>query len=206
MNMAAEPDAGWRSFMTEPVAYIAPERLARCFGGALPAAFCERMLATPRLADRLSQTIVSHYRLPPTSAEDSVEAADKAIALTPTEAFPEIASRSGAIMWSAAIANTVMARDVSALHSAIGEALCSFAVTHRELAGPELPLAPFATLAERIAADGWRCLAAWCDAVDSGVGARARLKFPVLPILEAPLPAAFASAGPAIVRRAAAAV
>jgi hypothetical protein len=205
MTVATEPDAEWRAFMTEPAVYIDPERLARCFGGALPASLCGRMLAAPRLTDRLSQMIASHYRLPPPSTEDGVEAADRAIALTPVATLPEIASRAGAIWWAAAIANTVMARDVSALHDAIGEPLCSYAVKHRELAGPELPLSPFETLSERMTADGWRCFAAWCDSVDPAMGARTALKLPVLDALAGSLPEPLAKAGPAIIRRAAAA-
>jgi hypothetical protein len=203
MSAAAEPDAEWRAFMTEPAAYINPERLAGCFGGALPASLCGRMLAVPRLTDRLSQMIASHYRLPPPT-EDGVEAADRAIALAPVARLPEIASRAGAIWWAAAIANTVMARDVSALHAAVGEALCSFAVKHRELTGPEQPLTPLETLSERMTADGWRCFAAWCDTVDPATGARSRLKLPVLDALSGTLPEPLAKAGPAIIRRAAA--
>jgi hypothetical protein len=202
--MATEPDAVWRSFMTEPAQYIHAERLAHCFGGAFPAGLCVRMRATPRLASRLSSLIASHYELPPAAAEDKFDAADKAVALAPAESLTEIVRRAGAIFWSAAIANTVLARDVSALQSCVGEALCALAVKHRDLSGPEQPLAPFDTLAERVTADGWRCLAAWCDAVDPALGARTRLKLPVRDGLDAPPPSPFTEIGPAIIRRAAA--
>ena len=204
MNTATEPDAVWRSFMAEPARYIHAERLARCFSGAFPAGLCARMLAAPRLADRLSGSIASHYELPPAAAEDKFDAADRAVALAPVESLTEIVRRAGAIFWSAAIVNTVLARDVSALQSCVGEALCALAVKHRDLSGPEQPLAPFDTLAERVTADGWRCLAAWCDAVDPALGARTRLKLPVRDGLDAPPPSPFTEIGPAIIRRAAA--
>lgn len=201
---STEPEASWPAFMTEPARYIDAERLARCFGGALPSGLCVRMLAVPRLSDRLSGVIASHYRLPPAAAEDQFDPADRAIGLAPAQNLPEIARRAGAIYWSAAIANTVLAREVSALQSAISETLCGFAVAHRELAGPEQPLAPFETLAERMSADGWLCLAAWCNAVDPAMGARTFLKLPAREGLDAPLAEPFVKLGPAIIRRAAA--
>jgi YOP proteins translocation protein K (YscK) len=200
---ATESDAAWRAFMNEPVHYVDAERLAPCFGGALPAGLCGRMLAAPRLTDRLSGLIASHYQLPPPAAEEECDAADRAVAVAPEQSLSEILARAGVIFWSASIANTVLAPDVSALQSAIGEPLCSFAVKHRDLAGPERPLAPFDTLPERMTADGWRCFAAWCDATHPAIGARARLKLPAIEGLDAPPPEPFVNSGPAIIRRAA---
>ena len=204
MNTATEPGAAWRSFMAEPAHYIQAERLTRCFGGAFPASLCERILAAPRLTERLSGLIASHYELPSAAAEDKFDATDRTIALAPTENLTEIVRRAGAIFWSATIVNTVLARDVNALQSSVGEGICSFAVKHRDLAGPEQPLAPFETLAERITADGWLCFEAWCEAVDPAMGARAKLKLPVRAGLDAPPAEPFTIIGPAIIRRAAA--
>lgn len=203
MNAAADPDAAWRILMTEPAQYIQPSLLAPCFGDGFPVALCERMLATPRLTGRLSGMILAHYALPPATDAEHVDEADRAVAITPVKSLPEIARRAGAIYWSAAIANTVLARDVSALQSYVGETLCAVAIRHRDLAGPEQPLAPFETLPERIAADGWRCFAAWCEAVDPAIGARVRLKLPLPEGLDlSGVP--FTDNGPAIIRRAAA--
>lgn len=204
MNAATEPDAAWRTLMTEPARYVHVGRLAACFGGAFSAGLCGRMLAVPRLAPRLSNIIASHYQLPPAADEEQFDAADRAVAVAPAQSLPEIARRAGAMYWSAAIANTVLARDVNALQSTVGEALCSFAVKHRDLAGPEQPLAPFDTLAERMTADGWHCFIAWCYAVDAAMGARTRLKLPLFDGSDAPPAATFANTGPAIIRRAAA--
>jgi hypothetical protein len=203
MNAANEPEAAWRVLMTEPARYIDAGRLAQCFGGALPASLCERMLSAPRLKERLSSLIAAHHQLPPAAAEDGFDAADRLVAVAAPQGLPVIARRAGAIFWSAAIANTVLAPEVSALQSALGDVLCSVAINHRELSGPEQSLPPFETLGERVTLDGWRCFAAWCDAVDPVIGARTRLKLPVLDGLDA-LPAApFAKIGPAIIRRAA---
>jgi hypothetical protein len=200
--MATEPDVAWRAFMTEPVQYIHAERLARCFSGAFPAGLCERMRASPRLSDRLSGVIASHYALPPAAAEEKFDATDRDIAVASAQSLTEIVKRAGAIFWSAVIANTVLARDVSPLQSCVGEALCGLAIQHRDLAGPEQPLTPFDTLPERMTADGWRCFAAWCDAVDPAMGVRMRLKLPVLDGLDVPPAEPFTKIGPAIIRRA----
>jgi hypothetical protein len=204
MSAATEPGAAWRILMAEPAQYIEAGRLARCFGDGFPVGLCERMRATPRLARRLSDIITSHYGLLPAKREDEFEAADRAVAVASAQTLSEIARRAGAIFWSATIANTVLARDVSALQSYLGEALFSFAVKHRDLAGPEQALAPLDTMPMRITADGWRCLSAWCAAVDPAIGLRVRLKLPRLAELEASPAAPFTASGPAIIRRAAA--
>jgi hypothetical protein len=204
MSAPAEPNAAWHILMAEPAQYIQPSLLAPCFGDGFPVGLCERMLATPRLAGRLSGVILSHYDLLPAKGEEHFDLADRIVAIAPPQTLPEIARRAGAIYWSATIANTVLAREVNALQSHVGEALCSFAIRHRGLAGPEQTLAPFDTLSERITADGWRCFAAWCAAVDPAIGIRTRLKLPPQNGLDASLAASFAESGPAIIRRAAA--
>ena len=204
MNAASEPEAAWRTLMTAPAQYIDAGRLAQCFGGALPASLCERLRAAPRLTERLSSAIASHYQLPPAASEDRFDAADRLVALAAPQSLPAIAKRAGAIFWSAAIANTVLAPEVSALQSSLGEVLCSYAINQRDLTGPEQPLAPFETLVERMTIDGWCCFVAWCNAVDPAIGARTRLKLPVLDGLDAASAEPFATIGPAIIRRAAA--
>ena len=192
----------WHSFIDNPAGYAAPQRLAVCFDGAISATVCERMLATERLQARLSTLLVERHALAGSAADDSDDL-DRDIALASADDLDELALRSGAIYWAGALAGIILAQKAAALHEALGEELCAFAVANRDLAGPVQSLDPVEGIRERVLADGWRCLSAWCDAVPAAIGMRVRLKLPPDDLIDAIPPLPFVETGPAIVRRAA---
>ena len=204
MSAAAEAETAWAAFMTEPVGYIEPGQLSRSLGGALSMELCTQLKDCERLHDRLSALILAGEGLAAWSERDLLSEEDAAIAVAPFPVLAAIVQRAGAIFWAAGMANAVRGADVAALQNALGEEQCRFAVKHRDLAGPEQPLAPFETLFERMIADGWRCYAGWCDALPSEIRPRARLKIPPGDAQRQPAPQPFLARGPAIIRRAAA--
>ncbi|MCT7376836.1 Yop proteins translocation protein K [Chelativorans salis] len=196
---------GWESFLREPAAYADPERLALCFMGKISNRACERLLANGRLHGRLSTLLAEYYalaRLPDDDAH-TADNADRRIALWNVDRLSNLILQSGAIYWSDVLASTILGREAAALRAVFNGELTTFAVANKDLAGPPQPIEPIETLKERVEADGWRCLAAWCHAVDPAIGARFRLKLPpTTPLEEIPAPP-FVETGPEIVRRAA---
>jgi len=189
--------------MAQPAVYADAERLAVCFDGELDADLCGRLKTSKRLQDRLAVIVRQHYALAAWLAPQACSDVDRAIALSTPQRLSELARRSGAIFWASAIANAILAPEVEALHQQVGEAACSFALENRDLAGLEQSLEPRESVGQRIAEDGWRCIAAWCHAQPPAVGLRVRLKLPPAEAVdELPSPDLI-EIGPAIVRRAA---
>jgi hypothetical protein len=201
---SSNPDADWQSFMREPVRYIDPARFAACFGDTVAPALSQQLRQNPRLQSRLSLLVQTHYRLESWTDPRTLEAADRVIALAMPRELAQLALRAGAIYWSAAIAGTVLAKAVTALQQQLGDEFVSYAIGQRDLAGPAQSLEPLDTLGTRIETDGWRCLAAWCDAAAPGIALRVRLKLPEGSIVDQPAPPEFKGKGAAIIRRAAA--
>jgi hypothetical protein len=206
MSLAAESSdaaGSWDVFLAHPALYIDPERLAACFDGELSADLCARLKASAHVEERLSRLIHSHHKLATDIALEAVDDIDRIVALAPAEQLADCARRAAAIYWADSIAHAILAPDVEAIHSALGEAMCTFALGHRNLSGPAQKLAPHAQLGTRIMEDGWRCLGAWCHAQADGVGIRVRLKLPAHPALDGLAEQPFDRLGPTIVREAA---
>ncbi|TIO09358.1 SctK family type III secretion system sorting platform protein [Mesorhizobium sp.] len=191
----------WRSFLEWPADYAEPRRLAECFEGTIGEDACERMLRTQRLGPRLSALLLDHYRLDASMPE--VEELDATIALSSAEQLEQTALRAGAIYWSDSFAGSILGHTTAALHEQLGEALCTFAMKHRDLAGPAQPLDPLDGIRDRVFADGWRCIGAWCHAAPASMGRRVLLKLPPDDLVDRLPDAPFADTGTAIVRRAA---
>ena len=194
-------DAGWDAFVTRPALYIEPSRLAVCFDGMVDAELCGRLMSTPRLEERLSDLVHSHYGLARTIAAEHVSDTDRSIALAPPEQLVELVRRAGAIYWANSIANTVRAADAAAFDAALGETLCVVALANRDLSGPVQPLAAYDQLGRRVVEDGLRCLGGWCQAQNPGVGPRVRLRLAPNPALDDAVNPPFDELGPAIMRR-----
>jgi hypothetical protein len=171
---AFDPD--WDAFVENPAVHADASQLAACFGGAIAVQGCQFMLETPRLARRLSALLSSHFGLAPLG--DDVADEDRRIALAPRREIEALAMRAGAICWSGSLAGAIGKEKVSAIHHQIGEELFAFALANRDLAPPPRPLEPVETIAARMHDDGWRCIAAWCDAVSEPLSAWMKLKVP----------------------------
>ena len=195
-------DADWQTFMDWPSRYIDPDRLDACFGGRLGRELCERLRGAHRLRERLSRIVTEHHALAVPVPSASCDERDRAIALIPSERLCEIARRSGAIYWARAIAGVVRAADVAVLHRELDEALCTFALMHRDLAGTQ-PLSVIDGIGARCAEDGLRCVAAWIRELPEAVGQRVQLKLAVHPAIDTLPQPPFSDIGAAIIRRAA---
>jgi YOP proteins translocation protein K (YscK) len=193
----------WEEFASNPAATIAAGRLVPCFDGALSLDPCGRLAASPRLRARLNDLIQATYRLAPVGPAEACSETDRAIALAPASRLAEIARRSGAVFWSAAIAKAVVVSQLTALHEQLGEELHRFALAHRDLAGPPRSIEPIMEAGARIARDGWLCVGAWCHAQSEAVGARVLLKLSPDHGIDWTPESPFAELGPDIVRRAA---
>jgi hypothetical protein len=204
MKAGPEPSLDWQSFMKEPAGYIAPDRFAGVFEGVLPARLCEKMLESPRLRSRLSGLLQGHFQLGQWIDADALDTVDQALVLISVDELSPIARRAGAVFWSSAIAGAVLAKAVAALQEQLGDELCSYAMNQRDLAGPGRNLEPLDTVGDRIEADGWRCIAAWCQTLPAPVAARMKLKFPKDSIFDEPVAPEFEQRGPEIIRRVAA--
>jgi hypothetical protein len=193
----------WDQFESDPGAYIAAGRLLPCFDGKLPIGVCARLATSQRLRGRVNDLIHATYQLAPVGLAEACDEVDRAIALAPADALAEIARRSGAIFWSAAIANAIVARQVAALRAQLGEELHRFALAHRDLAGPPRSVEPITQVIAHIVRDGWLCMGAWCHAQSAAVGARVLLKLEPADGIDWTPQSPFADLGPGIVRRAA---
>jgi len=195
--------ADWQAFMAWPVSYIDAGRLDGCFANRFGSELCGRLRASRRLRDRLSAIVGEHHALAAPVAADVCDDLDRAIALSSVEWLFDVTRRCGAIYWARAIAGVVRPAEVAALHREIDEALCGFALMHRELArAQELPA--IEGIGAHSIEDGLRCVAAWTRAQPAALGQRVRLKLAAHPALDDPPPAPFMDVGPPIVRRAAA--
>jgi hypothetical protein len=203
MAASQNPDADWQAFIKEPIRYIDAARFAACFDGAVAPAAADRLRENPRLQGRLSALVQARYGLAGWTEAETLSAADRAVALATPEELAALALRAGAIYWSSTIAGTVLARAVNALQQQLGEDLVSYAMGQRDLAGPVQSLEPLDDVRSRIEADGWRCLAAWCDAAPPGITSRVRLRLQQGSIADQPAPPQFKDIGPALIRRAA---
>jgi hypothetical protein len=205
MKASPPANAQWQSFMAEPALYIDPERFAAFFDGAVTLSLSEKLRENRRLQSRLSWLLRAHYQLDSGIGLETLDEADMTIALADPRVLESIALRAGAIYWSSAIAGTVLAKAVNALHQHLGEELLGYAIAERALGGPVQSLEPLETVGERIMDDGWRCFAEWCDATPRAIALRVRLKLPQGSIGDQPAPPEFKGKGAAIFRRAAAA-
>jgi hypothetical protein len=193
----------WATLMNRPAVYVECARLAACFDERISLSVCERLRATSRLQDRLSKIIADFYALAAPVAPEALGQVDQQVALLPVGRIGDLVSRAGAVYWAGAIANTVRAGEVKWLRGKLGEALCTFALANRNLAGPPRKLEPGDGADVRIAEDGMRCLGAWCQSQPQAVGGRVRLKSAAHPALDDRVQGPFDEIGPAIIRCAA---
>ncbi|MGA7806386.1 SctK family type III secretion system sorting platform protein [Bradyrhizobium sp.] len=199
---SAEMD--WATLMRSPAAYIDVSRLAACFDGSIGIKLCERLRATGRLQNRLSDMISDFYALPAPVSAEAVNLADQKVALLAPGKTGDLIRRAGAAYWANAIANAVRADEVRRLRARLGEALYAFALANRQLSGPPAKLDLTDEIDVQITQDGTRCFGAWCASQPEAVGSRVRLKSAASPALDDSANGPFRDIGAAIIRGAAA--
>jgi hypothetical protein len=192
--------SAWRSFMLTPGRYAGPAHIQNCFNGAISAELAAKLVACPRVEDRLSNLLFARYRLSRWLDLEACPERDRAIALLPQAEFAGIAQRAGAIYWGASLATAVFGSEVAALQRQLGEGLYQFALANRSLSGPLQSLRPFETLDAKFLADGWRCLEGWRRSQQRAVADRILLKLPTDYEAGGPLDRVFVEKGPEIVR------
>src|SRR5215470_11342398 len=156
--------------MNRPAAYIDVSRLSACFDDRINLRVCERLHGASRLQERLSTIISEFYVLAMPVGPEAVSPIDQTIALLPVARIDDIVRRAGAVYWANAIANVVRAEEVRWLHNTLGQALCTFALANRNLAGSPGQLELQDGADAQIAEDGLRCLGAWCQSQPEAVG------------------------------------
>lgn len=195
----ARDAVAWDAFWELPALQADPKRLAACFDGAIGEEACEHMLQSERLRQRLSALLLDRLQMgrEPIDVSD----ADAVVALSDAEKLEQIAFHAGAVYWSASFAGSILGSTAARLHEQLGEPVYSLAVANRELAGPPQDLQPWDGLRDRVLADGWRCVGAWCHAVPTAVGRRVLVKLPPDELIDTPPGATFGEQGTAIARR-----
>lgn len=206
MSAGPSSDPAGGAPLSDLAGLIHPERLSLCFQGYVSPDLAGKIKASKRLRDRVARVIETHHKLAAQSSGlEGLDPEDAAIAAASSDALTQILPRAaGAIYWSGAIAGAVLAADVAALDAELGQELCSYAVKHRDLSGPQRDLPPIGEIKTRIIDTGWHCLSAWCEALDPATAARIRLKLPPNPIFDGALAHEYIEIGPKIIRRAAA--
>jgi hypothetical protein len=156
--------------------------------------------AAERLQSRLSSMITEFYALAAPVSPEAASPADQRVALLTSGKTRELFRRAGAVYWANPIANAVRAEEVRWLRARLGEALYAFALATRELSGTSGKIDLTDEMDAKIAEDGMRCLAAWCQSQPQAIGGRVRLKSPASPVLDDAADGPFNEIGPAIVR------
>lgn len=192
----------WQDFVARPADYAVPDRLAACFDGALGDQTCDRLLATPRLRERLSDLLIERHGLGREVDQDALDPQDRAIALLPSDGLERLALRAGAVCHAGSLAGTIAGPRAVALRATLGGEIAGFALANRDLSAPDLALDESGDLRAQILAQGLACLEAWCATLPAPVAARVRLKLP-RPEPDAPVSADMMARGPALLRKAA---
>ena len=183
---------------------IIAARLAEALAPGLPPEIAERLLASPRLGAAAQDWARSGLE----GVATLVSPADLALTAAGPDGLVRAAALAGAVWHAAEVRGMLMARDLQAYFaspalSGHGEATREAALRHFALA-PGLPAGdPTTPLADRVAASGRACLAAWLDSLPARVGAALRLTLD--PGCEGEADALHREHGPGILRAVAAA-
>lgn len=174
----------WHRFAASPAGYVAPERLAAAFDDTITPEACRRLLALPRLENRLSELLCARNGLSAGLGPDAVPDSDRGILLLAPPLLHGLVRLAGAIYFSGALSRIVLANEVRAIEKALGPGVFARAMTSRHLAGPADAPPAAAELVEQIERAGWSCLLAWAATLPDEIGARLRLQMPggVLPL------------------------
>ncbi len=161
------------AFWLYPSAYTLPARLAALEPGLDPA-LAARLLASPRLAFRLSRRIIRHQGLP--AGLPPEESPGFALARQPASELMRLARACGALLHHAAIRSVVLKNERQALRGFLGVDAHELALKRASFLRLPPPPAMGGSLQAAIERDGLACLAGRFAAEPKGLGGRVMLK------------------------------
>jgi hypothetical protein len=185
------------AFVANPGAWADPALAAPLIAPGLRADTMQRLLASPRLAQRASRFLADRLGWGDTA---TLEPADLSLAIAAGATLQAVALQAGAIWHARRLRSLVLGADIELLGARLGDTTRSMALRHVALAPDTDHVAGVVTddtgtLADDIERDGAWCMAAWIDTLPDWAAARVRLKWHGPSA--SPAPAAFASPAPA---------
>jgi hypothetical protein len=194
----------WREFTARPLQTVHLARLRACFEDLdIPAATLDAILVQPRLRERLTRMLENRFALQPLAVIPPPEPVDVPVATLSAPKLSDLTSRCGVVFWAEAFVREIRAPAVRALREHFGGPLVELALAQRSLACP-LPAHGMPESLEALSAaverDGQACVNAWLAEQPRALAAWQRLKISES-AAAAPISAAIAHYGPAIVRQ-----
>ncbi|MDP9837208.1 hypothetical protein J2T09_001960 [Neorhizobium huautlense] len=185
--------------MSALLAEMHPDRIAVCFRTVGADGLPDGLLDEPRFAARLTQIVTRHYDLADTG--ESVEEADRALALLSRENLEKLAIRAGVVLHARQFVQEIRGPVLAALGERFGADALDDARRHADLAMDKAKIDDLDKLEAEIAGDGTACLAAWIEALPVSLKRRVWLKWPNDHAVPATDRVDLAERGPAILRR-----
>jgi hypothetical protein len=169
-------------FVDNPGSWADPNQAAPIIAPGLRTETIQRLLTSPRLAERASQLLAERL-----GAGDpaTLEPADRALASSAAATLETVALAAGAVWHAQRVRALVLGADIALLCARFGDGTRDAALRHaalapddRHLAAPNDTTDGAEALADDIQRDGVRCMAAWIDTLPGWAAARIRLKWP----------------------------
>lgn len=185
--------------MSALLAEMHPDRIAVCFRTVGADGLPDGLLDEPRFAARLVQIVTRHYDLADTG--ETIEEADRALALLSRENLEKLALRAGVVMHARQFVQEIRGPVLAALGERFGADALDDARRHADLAMDKAKIDDVDELEAEIARDGTACLAAWIESLPVSLQRRVRLKWPndhAVPVTDH---TDLVERGPAILRR-----
>lgn len=162
--------------MSTLLADMHPDRIALCFRTVGADGLPDRLVDETRFAERLAQIVTRHYDLVDT--DESIEEADRALALLSRENLEKLAMRAGVVLHARQFVQEIRGPVLTALGERFGADTLDDARRHADLAMDKAKIDDLDELEAEIAGDGTACLAAWIEALPVPLKRRVRLKWP----------------------------
>lgn len=185
--------------MSALLADMHPDRIALCFRTVGIDGLPKGLLDEPRFAGRLTQIVTRHYDF--ADMGESVEEADRALALVSRENLEKLTVRAGVVLHARQFVQEIRGPVLAALGERFGADALDDARRHADLATDKAKIDDLDELEAEIARDGTACLAAWIEALPASLRRRVRLKWPsdhTVPVTDN---VDLVERGPAILRR-----
>ena len=166
------------AFVHDPGSWADPAAAARLLAPGLQAGTARRLLASPHTAARASQVLANRLGQ---GDPDSLQPADRRLALAPAAVLHATVSAAGAVWHDARVMRLLRATEIAAFVERHGPTARVAALRHAAAApaGADVPSTGLETeLGNAVARDGARCLATWIATLPPWAAGRVRLKWP----------------------------